>query len=201
MATFNKYHSFALSLAALMFAGCQTLPTPAVNLVQTQAPFEFKTLKGQSFDLQETIKTHDATVVFWWATQCPCVRRYQSRMEDLRKAYPESSVAMVAMSSNVDDDVASLTKVAKERQFDLPIVIDARSQLSNILSVRTTPTVILIDRMGNVQFKGWIDNERMPGQPGRTPYLQTALDELLAGKTILSNQSPAFGCMITKSVS
>ena len=144
------------------------------------------------------VKDREATVLFWWATQCPCVTRFQSRMEELAESYTGKSVAMFAIASNADDSLEQVQKVSQQRQFKLPIIFDKDAVLAKQIGVYTTPTAVLLDSKGEVQFVGWIDNERMPSEKDRIPYLQNALDQLLNQENITMPRAPIYGCPITK---
>ncbi len=193
--------TFKAILMLSLLPACQSFQPVPVNLTQQgKNAFELKTLDNKPYLFQETIKNHEATVLVWWATQCPCVERFQERIHALKEAYANDKVAIIAIASNVDDDAVRIQMVAQKRQFQLPIVIDTHSRLANMLNIQTTPTVVLFDKNGNLVFQGWIDNERTEKQPGRIAYLENALDEILAHKPVTLERSPTYGCMITKSL-
>ncbi|MEI6805687.1 MAG: redoxin domain-containing protein [Myxococcaceae bacterium] len=146
------------------------------------------------------VKDREATVLFWWATQCPCVTRFQSRMEDLAESYAGKSVAMFAVASNADESLEQVQRISQQRQFKLPIIFDKNGVLAKQIGVYTTPTAVLLDSEGEVQFMGWIDNERMPGEKDRVPYLQNALDQFLNQEKITMPRAPIYGCPITKTL-
>lgn len=202
MAISNIYRAVLATVILACFLGaCQTPQLPHVNLLQSQESFEITALDGSLVSLSNTIQNHDATVIIWWSSQCPCVRRYQSRMESLYNTYPKDRVAVIALSSNANETPAMIQNVAKERGFTLPVFIDKRARLANAFSIRTTPTVVIIDRQGNLRFRGWIDNEHRETEAGHIPYLKNAINAILNNQSLAHDQSPAFGCMITKSMS
>jgi peroxiredoxin len=185
-----------LALSAAIATACatsQALPAtiPAASLLR---------LEGEPVSLQSLTAQHDATVLVWWARQCPCVARYEARIKALREHYPEARLGLYPIDSNADDDPESIGKVARNRRFTLPILRDPGGRLASALNVRSTPTVLLVSRDGSVLFRGWIDNEREPEEPDRLPYLQNAIDGYLAGRTDFARKSPIFGCPITQSL-
>lgn len=149
--------------------------------------------------LETIIRNHKATVLIWWGTQCPCVTRYQSRMEELQKNYASQSVAVIAVSSNADDSAEKATLVAKQRQLKIPLFFDNGGLLASKIGATTTPTAILLNSNGEVQFAGWMDNERMPGNKNRIAYLENAIIQLLKGEKIEVPKTPVYGCPITQS--
>jgi thioredoxin-related protein len=205
MATFKTIQTQILTIATLMIlsllSACHSFHPVLVGVVQQEKDkFELRTLDDKPYSFEETIKNHDATVLFWWAIECPCVERFQKRIHALKEAYANDKVAFLAIASNVDDDAARIQMVAQKRQFQLPIVIDTHSLFANLLNIQTTPTVVLFDKKGNLVFKGWIDNERTANQAGRIAYLENAIKETLAHKPVTLERTPTYGCMITKSI-
>lgn len=161
--------------------------------------------KTVSFDPNPSLATRaiasnsKATVLFWWASQCPCVMRYKTRIEELKERYSSQGVQFIAVSSNSDDDNKTQTlETATHRGFTLPLQMDNHGALAQSLGVKTTPTVVLLNQAGDVKYRGWIDNERFPGEPGRKAYLEDALKELLQDAEVSETTSPIYGCRITK---
>lgn len=187
----------ALSLAALFLAGCAGLTGAASSSSVTSLPLAHP--DGRVATVAELLAPHRATVLVFWATQCPCVRRYQERVEALARAYADRGVAFVGVDSNVDDSLDDIARVAASRGVTLPVWQDAGGQLAKALGARSTPTVVLLDRDGRVKFRGWLDNERLPGEPDREPWLEQALDGELSGAPHAS-KSPTWGCAITRSL-
>jgi peroxiredoxin len=182
-------------------AGCATTDGAAGRLTPNDPTLaHLRDGAGQPLDLAEVARAHDATVLFFWATRCPCVVRYQERMLALRRAYPTERVAMLAVVSNADDDLAHAVEVARARGFTLPLVHDPGGRLARRLDARTTPTTVILDREGAVRFVGWIDNERPPGTRGRVAYVEEALGALLAGSAPPTARAPVYGCVITRAI-
>lgn len=151
-------------------------------------------------ELPRLIASHEATVLVWWATACPCVRRYHARIEAVAATWTPRGVAVVAVSSNADDSPEILRAAAAERALSLPLVLDPGGALALSLRVVSTPSVVVLDREGRVRFHGWIDNEREPGTRGRQAWLDDALEAVLAGREVPVARSPAWGCTITRSL-
>jgi hypothetical protein len=60
--------------------------------------------------------------------------------------------------------------------------------------------VVLVRKDGKVLFKGWIDNERLPGERGREAWLEQSLTAFTTGAQGPS-KAPTWGCLITRSLS
>lgn len=107
---------------------------------------------------------------------------------------------VVALSSNVGESFEDVLRVAKDRGVRVPLYRDEGARVAEALGARSTPTVVVLDAKAAVRFLGWIDNERRPGDAGREPWVERALQGVLDGKTSFASRSPVYGCRITKSL-
>lgn len=181
----------ALALAGL---GCATARPRAAS-----APLVLVGPDRARATLDELRDGHDATVLVFWSGTCPCVRRYQERVDGLLDAYPAARVRVLGVSSNAGEPYADVLRVAEERRVRIPILRDEGGEVARALGVRSTPTVVVLDASGAVRYLGWLDNERLPGDPGREPWLDRALQGVLDG-TPFAARSPTYGCTITRSL-
>ena len=159
-----------------------------------------QTLEGAPVTIEEVAARHRVTVLVWWASTCPCVRRYEERLLTLQKNYAARGVGMYAVASNADDSPEVIRDVARERGFTLPIWRDDGAELAGHFAVTSTPTVVLLDQTAGLRYRGWLDNERLPGEKDRIAYVEQALNELLTGGDDFSARSPVYGCIITRSL-
>lgn len=190
-----------LSLFALCFlAACQTLHNAQAPLTLNQEQLVLRSLEGHVFELAPSFAQYKGTVLFFWATRCPCVQRYQTRMDDLFKRFAPMGVSFLAVSSNSDDDPGTLLTEKKRRQISMPMFQDPHGALAKRLGATGTPAAVLIDHSGQIRFRGWIDNERHPHENGRIAYLEQALTELLDDKPIKRPFTPMYGCPITRTL-
>lgn len=148
---------------------------------------------------QELVAASDGTVFVFWSGGCPCVRRYQARIEALAAEWSARGIAFVQVSSNAGESIDSLVDVARNRGLKLPVWRDDEGALAEALDARTTPTVVFVARDGRVLYRGWVDNERAPGEDGREAWLEDALAGFSSGKPFAS-RTPTWGCTITRSL-
>lgn len=185
----------AVAFAAL---GCVRAP-PARPFALSTASAGVTTLDGRPVDVPALVASKDATVLSFFSTSCPCVARYQARTEALGARTPDR-LQVLYVSSNANEDRDSLARAVAERGLKLPLLVDWSGALAAALGARSTPTVVLLDRTGSVRFVGWQDNERLPGEAGREPYLERAIAALLDGRADGPTRSPTYGCPITRSL-
>jgi hypothetical protein len=141
----------------------------------------------------------EVTVLVFWSGTCPCVRRYQERVDALLDAYPPSRVGVFGVSSNAGEPYADVLRVARERKVRIPILRDEGGAVARALGVQSTPTVVVLDAAARTRFVGWLDNERLPGDAGREPWLDRAIQGVLDGRAFAA-RTPVYGCTITRSL-
>ncbi|HEU4382836.1 MAG TPA: redoxin domain-containing protein [Anaeromyxobacteraceae bacterium] len=175
-------------------------PLPAASGAD-DAPLAVVDADGRILTLDELRSGREATVLVFWSAGCPCVRRYQARVDALLDAYPEDRVRVVALSSNAGETLTDTLRAAAERGVRVPIYRDEGGRVARAVGARSTPTVAILDGKGEVRFLGWLDNERPPGADGREAWLDQALAALLAGRSDFRKRTPTYGCVITRSLS
>ena len=185
------------TLAVLLAA----LSVPLAAAAAEEPPLAVLAADGRKVTIDELRAGKDATVLVFWSAGCPCVRRYQERVDALLDAYPKEKVQVLALVSNAGESLADDLKVAVERGVRVPIYRDEGGRVARAVGARSTPTVVVLDAKGDVRFTGWIDNERLPGTEGREPWLDQALAGVLAGKNDFKKKTPTYGCIITRSLS
>jgi opacity protein-like surface antigen len=185
------------TLAVLLAA----LSVPLAAAAAEEPPLAVLAADGRKVTIDELRAGKDATVLVFWSAGCPCVRRYQERVDALLDAYPKEKVQVVALVSNAGESLADDLKVAVERGVRVPIYRDEGGRVARAVGARSTPTVVVLDAKGDVRFTGWIDNERLPGTDGREPWLDQALAGVLAGRDDFKKKTPTYGCIITRSLS
>ena len=155
---------------------------------------------GTATTIHDRCQGRDATVLVFWSASCPCVRRYQQRIDALLDDYPAARVCVLGVSSNAGDQLTDVLRVADQRGVRIPILRDEGGRVADALGVRSTPTVVVLDAAGEVRYLGWIDNERLPGESGREAWLERALHGVLERRDAFAHRSPTYGCAITRSL-
>lgn len=185
-----------LLAAALSLAACASTPPST----RGGAPLRLMAADRTTQTLDELRQGGDATVLVFWSDSCPCVRRYQERVDSLLDAWPAGRLRVLGVSSNAGETFEGVLAAAAERKVRIPIFRDEGGAVAQALGADSTPTVVLLDASGAIRFRGWLDNERLPGQPGREPWLERAIKGVLDGSTSFPSRSPTYGCTITRSL-
>lgn len=188
----------ALSAGAALALGCGAgqARDPALSQVQ-QGQLRLSDGRQRVASLAELLPQARATVLLFWAAGCPCVRRYQARSDELLARWQPRGVQVLGIASNADETLHDVEKARRERGFALPVWRDRGGLLAQALGVQSTPTVVVLLPDGRVAYRGWIDNERLPGDPERQAWLDEALTRIAAGD-LARTAKPSWGCRITR---
>jgi len=162
--------------------------------------FSLLDYKGRSYELRRA----DVHVVVLFFTQngCPVARQSIAKLKALRDRFSEQGVAIWLINSSTQDDRESIEHEADEFKEDpLPVLIDESQQIARMLDVKRTAETICIDASDwTVFYRGALDDQLVEGAQKPQPtqkYVENAVEELLAGKSISQATSVSRGCLIT----
>jgi hypothetical protein len=149
-----------------------------------------------------------ANVVFFVATDCPVSNSYAPEIQRVCRDYRSRGVGCSLMYEDVDThpSPAQLDKQVRqhleEYGYDgFSVVVDRERAAATYVKASITPQAFVIDRSGDVRYRGRIDN--LYAALGKTRQqvtrhdLRDALDAVLAGRTVLHPETEALGCFIT----
>ncbi|HJS52309.1 MAG TPA: redoxin domain-containing protein [Pyrinomonadaceae bacterium] len=160
----------------------------------------------ESFSLPDTegkmqtldgVKGKKGTVVVWLSAQCPVVKAYKDRINEIAAEAQANGINFVGINSNVTEDLNWVKSNATEFGYKFPILIDKGNVLADKWGATVTPEVYYFDGKNVLLYHGAIDNDRS-GKNIQERYLKTAFDSALGGKKIEKTRANAFGCTIKR---
>jgi hypothetical protein len=101
-------------------------------------------------------------------------------------------VAFYAVRCSANDSPDAIKKFAEQRNFDMPILNDAKGELTKFYGIRNTPAFAVVDKKGVLRFKGGFDDNPDEARV-RKPYLRDAIVAVMEGKDVSVKESPVFG--------
>jgi len=141
-------------------------------------------------------------VVMFICRHCPYVKHVQNELAKLGGDYAGKAVGIVAISSNdaaayPDDAPESLREMAAELGFAFPLCHDETQDVARAYDAACTPDFFLFDEDRALAYRGQLDDSR-PGNglPVTGRDLRAAIDAVLDGRQVDSNQKPSLGCNI-----
>ena len=190
----------SLGLVMLFAACCLLTVTIKANdfaIGTVLEDFKLKDLSGaeRSFN---SLRGKNGTIIVFLSAQCPVVKAYNERINQLAADYKAKGVNFVGIQPNTLTESLDWMKSESEKAgYQFPVLVDNDFWLSDKLGATVTPEMYLFDADNKLIYHGAIDNDRS-GRNVTEYYLRVALDEKLGGKEIAKNRTKAFGCTIKR---
>lgn len=168
----------------------------------TVAPdFRLPNIDGKAVSLSDIVGSK-ATVVMFICNHCPFVKHVAPELVRLHKDYVGQGVSFVAISSNdvsayPDDSPERMKQEAANQGYQFPYLYDETQAVAQAYRASCTPDFFVFDGGRRLAYRGQIDDSR-PGnnKPLNGADLRAALDKILAGQVVPSEQRPSIGCNI-----
>jgi peroxiredoxin len=168
----------------------------------TAAPgFRLPDTEGKTVSLDD-FKGAPALLVAFICNHCPYVKHIRHELARLAKEYQAKRVAFVGINSNdvanyPDDSPAMMVREKADVGYPFPYLYDETQQVARAYKAACTPDFYLFDKHQKLAYRGQIDASR-PGNatPITGQDLRSALDAVLAGKSVSADQRPSMGCNI-----
>jgi len=150
----------------------------------------------------EDFRDHEALLVMFICNHCPFVKHVVDELGRVGRDYLPRGVGIVAINSNdvanyPQDGPEHMKTLAEREGWEFPYLLDATQQVARDFRAACTPDFFLFDGEGKLVYRGQLDDSRPgSGRPVTGRDLRAALDALLAGETVASNQVASLGCNI-----
>jgi peroxiredoxin len=147
-------------------------------------------------------KDAPALLVIFICNHCPYVVHIRAGLAQLARDYVPKHVAFIGINSNdaknyPDDSPAKMKDEVESAGYIFPYLYDESQAVAKNYRAACTPDIFLFDKNQKLVYRGQFDDSR-PGNglPVTGKDLRTALDSILAGKLVSSNQKASIGCNI-----
>ncbi|NJL88011.1 MAG: thioredoxin family protein [Leptolyngbyaceae cyanobacterium SM1_1_3] len=143
-----------------------------------------------------------ALLVIFLCQHCPFVKHVKTELARLGQDYVPQDVGIVAISSNnvekyPNDDPDHLKAMVETEGFNFPICYDESQAVAKAYTAACTPDFFLFDADLRLVYRGQLDDSRPSnGVPVTGKDLRGAVDKVLVGQPVPSNQRPSVGCNI-----
>src|SRR5258705_12556325 len=168
----------------------------------TKAPdFRLPDTGGKSVSLAD-FKAAPGLLIVFMCNHCPYVKHIRSGLAQIARDYIPRGVGVVGISSNdvvnyPADSPATMAEEAKAAGYIFPYLYDETQAVAKAYRAACTPDIFVFDSDQRLVYRGQVDDSR-PGNgiPVTGRDVRAALDAVLAGKPVASNQKPSIGCNI-----
>ncbi len=169
----------------------------------TVADFKLKSTEGKMVSLGD-FKDKKGIIVVFISNHCPFAKAYEERIIALDKKYDTQGYAVVAInasdaSSYEEDSYDNMKARAKEKGYTFPYLQDESQAVAKTFGATRTPHAFILKNEGGkftVQYFGTIDDNAQDPSGVSKRYIEDAVDNLLAGKPVVTPMTKAVGCAI-----
>jgi peroxiredoxin len=194
-----------LFITCAIFAVTTGLGFAEVEVGKAAPNFSLPDTNGKTHNLADLKGKY--VVLEWYQPDCPFVRKHyrSGNMQSLQKEYTAKGVVWLSIDSSAPGEEGNYPAVklnefaAKDAAARTALLMDPSGDVGRLYDARTTPDMYIIDPKGNLVYKGAIDNKRstdLDDVKSATNYVKTALDAVLAGKSVSTTSTQPYGCSV-----
>lgn len=197
-----RYVVLTLAALATTFGSFSVYGAEEMKIGREIPGFTLRDYHGKEVSLKD-FDDSELLVVAFLGTDCPLVKLYGPRLEELSKKYAGEGVAFVGINSNRQDAPTKVGAYARMYGMTFPILKDPDNSIADAFGATRTPEVYVLDAKRVVRYNGRVDDQygfetgTGYGRPNLSRSdLSEALDELLAGKDVSVPVTRSPGCLI-----
>ncbi|HMS43374.1 MAG TPA: thioredoxin family protein [Pyrinomonadaceae bacterium] len=193
----NRRSIFTLAIL-FAFVSIFSFQTNAQGLAigATAADFSLPDLNGTTQTLNG-LKGEKGTVVIWLSAQCPVVKQYNERINQIADEYKAKGINFIGINSNSTESLDYVKSNVSEVGYKFPVLIDKDNVLADLFGANVTPEIFYFNEKNVLLYHGAIDNDKS-GENITTNLLRDAFDLTLAGKAVAKTTYKATGCSIKR---
>jgi peroxiredoxin len=165
--------------------------------------FSLKNTDGKMVSLSD-YKSAKGVIVVFDCNTCPFSKAYNDRIVALSKKYKAQGFPLLAINANdpgisPGDSYEEMVKVAKNKGYDFPYLVDETQNVAKAFGATNTPHVFVLQRQGTdfkVAYIGAIDNNARDEASASRKYVEDAIDAILVNQNVPTSRTKAIGCGI-----
>ncbi len=160
--------------------------------------FTLSDYRGREYSLEEFAEA-DVVIVAFLGTECPLVKLYGPRLQQIADEYADRGVVVVGINANVHDSVTEIDSFCRRHEISFPMLKDVGNVVADQFRAERTPQIFVLDSERNVRYHGRVDDQYVVGlvrDRADREDLRIAIDELLAGDEVSVPVTTPLGCII-----
>lgn len=177
------------------------LDTPICDFGWQAPAFSLKDPNGTAYSLQEALDDADALLIAFICNHCPYVKAIADRLSEDAALLKSHKIAVLAINSNdyeryPEDAPDKMLDFSSQHGFSFPYLVDEDQSVGRAYGAICTPDFFGLNKQGQLQYRGRLDDARMEVGAARTPELVNAMLQIAqTGKGPLE-QIASMGCSI-----
>ena len=176
------------------------LDTPVCDFGWQAASFDLATPDGERHSLASSMGENGLLIAFI-CNHCPYVKAVIGRLVDDSLRLQELGIATIAISANdyvtyPEDSPQHMAEFARQHNFPFPYLVDETQAVARAYGAVCTPDFFGLNRQGQLQYRGRLDDAKMGAASGRRAELLEAMQKIAATGSGPDEQIPSMGCSI-----
>ena len=164
------------------------------------ADYFLKNIDGKESTLSAFKKENGLLVIFTCNT-CPWVIRWQDRYNPISDLCQKNDIGFVSVNSNtrLHNSVDSFDEMiyhAAANDYKFPYTLDKNAKLAKAFGATKTPHVYLFNSVGELVYRGAIDDNAKNAKKVKRKYLADAINAVSKGIKVKTKTTKALGCSI-----
>jgi peroxiredoxin len=193
----------ALVLLAAFLSTAAFAPATGYEVGSKATDFKLKNIDDKEVSLAD-FKEAKGFIVVFTCNHCPFSKKYENRLIALDKRFKRQGYPVIAINPNdevshPEDSFEKMKERAKEKGFTFPYLRDESQQIATTYGAAKTPHVYILKKEGAdlvVKYIGAIDDNSDNEKEVKEKYVESAVNNLLAGKEVSPSLTKAIGCGI-----
>lgn len=188
-----------LVVSALAFRSAEMLE---IGAPLPKGDLKMKDISGKEISMNDA-KGANGLLVMFSCNTCPYVKRNQERTNAICAYAQKNNIGVILINSNEalrtsGDSFDAMKDYAGKQQYKWYYVLDKNSEIADAFAADRTPECYLFGKNSQLFYKGAIDDH--PGNPAevKEQFLKLAMDAMLSGKSLSSNNTASVGCAIKR---
>ena len=176
------------------------LDTPLCDFGWKAPDFTLSDAHGNSYTMREQLGEHGLLIAFI-CNHCPYVQRIADRLAADTATLMAEGINVLAIMSNdyrqyEEDSPANMIAFAARHGFTFPYLVDEDQAVGRAYGAVCTPDFFGLNRAGELQYRGRLDDARMGDAAERAPELLDAMRMIARTGQGPREQAPSMGCSI-----
>ncbi len=194
-----------MTMAAMLTIGTASAAAADIEAGKPAPNFSAQDASGKTRSLSEF--NGKFVVLEWFNPDCPFSKKqYDSgTIQQLQKQSTDKGVVWLTIDSSAPGKQGHLTGeqaqavIAERKASPTAVLLDPDGAVGKLYGAKTTPHMFVIDPKGVVIYHGAIDDQPTldaAAAKNAHNYVQTALDEAMAGKPVTVKPTQPYGCSV-----
>jgi peroxiredoxin len=163
--------------------------------------FELPGVDGAVHHLARYLERYRAVGVVFICNHCPYVKLYLDRLKHLQTQFHGQGFTLIGLNPNdadqfPEDSFENMQPFVANYQLNFPYLRDVTQDVAMAFGATKTPHIFLLNQQGVLCYSGAIDDNAQSPEAVKTPYLETAITEVLQGQPISLATTDPIGCSV-----